>query len=136
MFPSPAEAYTLDNHGFLLRDFRRYDWFGIKALLNCVDFFQLFHSSQPASVIMKEFYCIVNTSIELYVPLKCHQLHKKLRPFTYLYRIRRLYCTERSLLGEFIALLKQFKHCSVIEGWHPKANPRFTLSYSPTKSNL
>jgi exonuclease III len=83
---------SLDNHGFLPRDFGRADWIGIQALRNSVDFFKLFHSSEPASVIIEEFYRIVNTNIELYVPLKCHQLHKKSRPFTYPYRIRRLLC--------------------------------------------
>jgi hypothetical protein len=77
---------------FLLRDFGRADWIGIKVLLNSVDLFQLFNSSQPASVIMEEFYRIGNTSIELYVPLKRHQLHKKSRPFSYPYRIRSLLC--------------------------------------------
>jgi hypothetical protein len=118
---------TLDNHGFLLRDFGPTNWIDIQALLNSVDFFQLFHSSQPAPVIMEEFYRIVNTSIELYVPLKCHQLHKS-GAHSHIHIAQGNYCAERLLLGEFIALLKQLKHCHVIEGWLPNANPRFTLS--------
>jgi hypothetical protein len=50
--------------------FKLADWTNIKAYLNSVDFFELFHSNQSASAKIDEFYHIINACVEYFVPLK------------------------------------------------------------------
>jgi hypothetical protein len=59
-----------DRHAFKTRDFRFADWEKIKAYLASTNFYQLFYSNLPAPAILDEFYKIINTCIELYVPEK------------------------------------------------------------------
>ena len=79
-----------DSNVFRSFDFKFADWSSIKAYLNNVDFFQLFNSNQPPSVIMDEFYQIINKCIELYVPQKRNAVSRKSRLVKYPYCIRRL----------------------------------------------
>jgi hypothetical protein len=55
-----------------------------------VDFYNLFQSNQPASVLLDEFYRIICTCIELYVPVRCNVTSKKSRLVKYPFSIRRL----------------------------------------------
>jgi hypothetical protein len=58
-----------------------------------VDFYNLFQSNQPASVLMNEFYriiCIICTCIELYGPVRCNVTSKKIAASQIPFSIRRL----------------------------------------------
>jgi hypothetical protein len=63
-----ASKYTpkadSDNRDFTLCDCKFADWTNIKAYLDSVEFYQLFHRDQPASVIIDQFYHIINSCKE------------------------------------------------------------------------
>jgi hypothetical protein len=79
-----------DRHAFKTSDFRFADREKIKAYLASINFYQLFYSNLPAPAILDEFYKIINTCNELYVPEKINVSSKKLRLVKYPYRIRRM----------------------------------------------
>jgi hypothetical protein len=79
-----------DNRVFTYSDYKVADWTNIKAYLNSVDFFQLFHSNQPAAVIIDDFYHVINTLYRAVCSTKSISVSKKSRLVKYPYRIRRL----------------------------------------------
>ena len=71
------------------RDFDSADWHQIKSYLDTIDFYQLFQSSLLPPAIIDEFYKIINTCIDLYVPIKRTVCSKKTHRTNYPPNIRR-----------------------------------------------
>ena len=74
----------------VIHDFKNANWAEIKNFLNTVDFYHLFNNNEPPDSVIKSFYDIIYTCVELFVPCKHITTFSNMQHIKYPYSVQRL----------------------------------------------